>query len=84
MGSQISLKQLIKVELNKQIIEDGYTYDINTENEFYLNFAEIPQLIEQIYLIVQMNLDLNENNPCSMEELDNLIIGVVSCELTKV
>lgn len=78
--SEARLKQLIKKQLDLQIIEDG----------FYLDSKKMPQLRQNILLNIQMTLVVaSEGQPSiysidSLEKLKNTIIGTVAGELIKI
>ncbi len=88
--SEARLKQLIKKQLDLQIIEDGYTHNLPDEKKFYLDSKKMPQLRQNILLNIQMTLVVaSEGQPSiysidSLEKLKNIIIGTVAGELIKI
>ncbi len=87
--SDKQLKQLIKKQLDVQIIKDGYTDDPLDAKKFYLDPSKMPQLRDNILLNIQMHLVVGEDHATvysinSLEKLKLVIVGTVACELLKI
>ena len=85
--SDPQLKQLIKNELTKQIAEDIKEDVAHDITQTYFNPTEIIQLMDYIFLHVQMHLVLDDEHLYhsynSIERLGLLITGSVSVQLIK-